>query len=143
MFLRYVVEAPIELLVETLQKSCEDFARQRVTFAEDARRFVVETSMYCDGLNQVAAVILAAKKVIFVGGLRELELEADCTVNWSDFETRCAIFLAWRVPQLDRKQNCLQSNFQRAPNTCKGERWLLGSLRCDRTHEVKVALQFH
>ena len=79
MFLRYVVEAPIELLVETLQKSCEDFARQRVTFAEDARRFVVETSMYCDGLNQVAAVILAAKKVIFVGGLRELELEADCS----------------------------------------------------------------
>ena len=77
MFLRYVVEAPIELLVETLQKSCEDFARQRVTFAEDARRFVVETSMYCDGLNQVVtAVIIAAKKVIFVGGLRELELGA-------------------------------------------------------------------
>ena len=33
----------------------------------------------CAGLNQVAAVILAAKKVIFVGGLRELELEADCS----------------------------------------------------------------
>ena len=79
MFSRYVVEAPVELLVETLQKGCDDFARQRVTFAEDARRFVVETYMYCDGLNQVAAVILAAKKVIFVGGLRELELEADCS----------------------------------------------------------------
>ena len=52
MFSRYVVEAPVELLVETLQKSCEDFARQWVTFAEDARRLVVETSVYCLARNQ-------------------------------------------------------------------------------------------
>ena len=78
MFARYVVEAPVELLFETPQKSCGDLARQRMIDAEDARRLVVETSVYCDGLNQVAAVILAAKKMIFVGGLRELELEADC-----------------------------------------------------------------
>ena len=75
---RYVVEAPVELLVETRQKSLGDLARQRVIFAEDARRVFVKTSVHCDGLKQVAAVILAAKKVIFVGGLRELELEADC-----------------------------------------------------------------
>ena len=35
MFLRYVVEAPIELLVERLQKGCDDFARQRMIVAED------------------------------------------------------------------------------------------------------------
>ncbi len=79
MLSRYVVEAPVELLFETPQISCGDLARQRMIDAEDARRLVVETSVYCDGLNQVAAVILAAKKVILVGGLRELELEADCS----------------------------------------------------------------
>ena len=76
---RYIVEAPVELLVETRQKSLGDLARQRVIFAEDARRVFVETSVHCDRLNQVAAVILSAKKMHFVNGLRGLKSEADCS----------------------------------------------------------------
>ena len=75
---RYVVEARVELLVETSQISCSDLARQRMIFAEDARRVFVKTSVHCDGLKEVAAVILAAKKMHFVNGLRGLKSEADC-----------------------------------------------------------------
>ena len=75
---RYIVEAPVELLVETPQKSCGDLARQRMIDAEDARRSHVDSHVHYDGINQVAAVILAAKKMRFVNGLRELKFEADC-----------------------------------------------------------------
>lgn len=47
--------------------------------AEDPLRYSDETTEYCDGLNQVAAVILAAKKMRFVNGLRRLKSEADCS----------------------------------------------------------------
>ena len=43
--------------------------------AEDPPRYSDETTEYCDGLNQVAAVILAAKKMLFVNGLRGLKSE--------------------------------------------------------------------
>ena len=58
---RYVVEAaPFELLVETLQKSCGDLARQWMIFAEDARRSPVGTPVQSECVaksnNELAAV---------------------------------------------------------------------------------------
>jgi hypothetical protein len=74
---RDVVEAPIELLVETLQKGCDDFARQRMIVAKGPRRLSDETTVYFDGTNQHATVPLTAKKMLFVNALRQLKLEAD------------------------------------------------------------------
>ncbi len=71
---RYVVEAaPFELLVETLQKSCGDLARQWMIFAEDARRSPVGTPVQYNGINQGFTVVIAAKEVHFVACLRGLE----------------------------------------------------------------------
>ena len=69
---RYIVEAPVELLVETPQKSCGDLVRQRMIHAEDALQSDVETLVYSHGIIQCLTVALAAKEVRLVNSFRAL-----------------------------------------------------------------------
>ena len=61
---RYVVEAaPFELLVETLQKSCGDLARQWMIFAEDARRSPVSRATETDGETNILSRAPPARQI--------------------------------------------------------------------------------
>ena len=57
--------------------------------AKGPPRLCDETTEYFDGTNQRATIPLAAKKMLFVNGLRELKLETKCSrVIVPEFTTR-------------------------------------------------------